>query len=216
MVVAKNTALTKKKYNQNETNEKNVYANMHSSDPETSDRLLYILFLFEIKNTANSSLYMNGKSVPSPFLSKRSFCSNETCLTCNYMYMLLFWKHLSHRKTFDSDKLHNIYDSKILCPLSPKSQSMTCFDNSKRAQIKHNKVQGSTNIGRIDEKAEVSQEHDSHYRICLLTRLLSSVFFNPCYNFPFPTRDNVIVIHHFLFHCSKLWVQSFERISVVS
>lgn len=66
MVVAKNKALTKKKYNQNETNEKNVYANMHSSDPETSDRLLYILFLFEIKNTANSSLYMNGKSVPSP------------------------------------------------------------------------------------------------------------------------------------------------------
>lgn len=30
--------------------------------------------------------------------------------------------------------------SKIFCPLSPKSQSMTCFDNSKRAQIKHNKV----------------------------------------------------------------------------
>lgn len=106
--------------------------------------------------------------------------------------------------------------SKIFCPLSPKSQSMTCFDNSKRAQIKHNKVYGSTNIGRIDKKAEVSQEHDSHYRICLLTRLLSGVFFNPCNNFPFPTRNNVIVIHHFLFHCSKLRVQSFERISVVS
>lgn len=27
---------------------KHVYANMHCSDPETSDRLLYILFQFKI------------------------------------------------------------------------------------------------------------------------------------------------------------------------
>lgn len=75
---------------------------------------------------------------PSSF-PKITFRNNETCLSCNHM--LLFWKHLSHRKkpltliTFTTNMI-----SKIFCPLSPKSQSMTCFDNGKRAQIKHNKV----------------------------------------------------------------------------
>lgn len=46
-------------------------------------------------------------NLPSSF-PKITFCNNETCFSCNYM--LLFRKHLSHRKTFDIDNLHNKYD----------------------------------------------------------------------------------------------------------
>lgn len=126
----KNKALTKEKYNQNETNE-NMFMQICIVQIQRHQIICYTL-------NANSSLNMNENMYPSLFLPKRTFRSNDTFLSRNYT--LLFWKLLSHRKTFDIDNFTTNMISKIFCPLSPKSQSMTCFDNSKRAQIKHNKV----------------------------------------------------------------------------
>lgn len=45
--------------------------------------------------------------------------------------------------------------------------------------------------------------------------ILSVVFFHPSYNFPFPSRDGILIMENLFFDGAKLGIQGFEMVPVI-
>lgn len=51
--------------------------------------------------------------------------------------------------------------------------------------------------------------------VARVSLILSMVFFHPGYDFPFPSRDGIVIMENLFFDCAKLGIQCFEVVSVI-